>query len=84
MTFDERRTACTKLSVYTDYECTSYQEACDGVIALCAKPDYISDDFQQALDKELLLMLDNYKENTKIEEMTEEVSPRMYKVLIWN
>lgn len=72
-----------KLKKYTELECNSLQEACDGLRCIAEYPDYLSDEFYLALVEELEYHLQRYEEGSEIVER-EETFTRTVSELVWN
>jgi len=72
-TRDKLMTQADELEVYAKLDGTEVGEACLCLCALAGYPDYLNEDFYEALAKEIDLQLTNFKIFTEIveEEKTE-------------
>ena len=62
MTYEERMKVCEELEKYTSECMDEVQEICDNLIRVAGYLDYLSDEFLEQLDKELLDNLEGYKQ----------------------
>jgi len=73
-----------KIEAYLKYDGpTSYTEMLEGLCRLAYHMDYMSDEFQAALVKELKDCLKIYEENTEIVESEQTITHKV-KEVIWN
>jgi hypothetical protein len=68
MTEEEKQDLTEKLTEYCDMEGTEIGELCEALIWATYYPEYMSNEFEQALEKELLAQLKNFEENYTITE----------------
>lgn len=80
--FDELLKLCEELESYTQWECDSQTETCDLLIAMANYPDYVSDEFYDAVGQEIADKLENYKKYSRIIEKEELVKQKV-KYLEW-
>lgn len=73
----------TKLKEYSELEGSELGEICNLLLEVRVYRDYISNEFKEALDKELKAQLKNFKDNCRI--VTKKVqTTQTVKELEWN
>jgi hypothetical protein len=73
-----------ELQEYIELEGTEIGETCGTLSVLCQQSDYLSDEFIEALEKEVMRQLNNFRENTVIEErVIDRFEPCTVKELVW-
>jgi len=80
--YEELLKLSDELQEYTDIERTELGEACLLLTSLISYGDYISEQFSQALEREIEAQLKNFKENSRIVE-SEISGKRKYIDLEW-
>jgi len=68
---DERNDLIEQLEVYVDLEGTEIGEACNALCLVASRMEYLSEEFQAAVDKELVEQLKMFQEQTTIVERQE-------------
>ena len=68
---DERYALVEQLEDYVSLEGTEIGEACGALCLLASRLDYLSEEFQRAVDKELVEQLKMFQEQTTIVERQE-------------
>ncbi len=77
------RKLANELTKYSELEGSEVGEICHLLIQITNFPDYISDDFKEALKKEMKAQLQNFKDNCKI--VTKKVKySEIVKTLEWD
>lgn len=69
--FEKMHAVVEELQKYAEMEDTELGETCQALVQLSHYPDYVSDEFQAALYKEMVEQLENFQENATIVESTE-------------
>ena len=82
MNFDEMTKLAEQLENYAWYDGSELGEACRYLINGVRLISYVSDEFYQALGKEIELQLENFKQNSRIVEK-KEVTTQTHKELEW-
>jgi hypothetical protein len=68
---DERNELIEQLKVYVNLEGTEIGEACNALCIIAGRMEYLSEEFQTAVDKELVEQLKMFQEQTTIIERQE-------------
>jgi hypothetical protein len=82
MEYEELMDRVEELEKYAEVEGTEVGELCQALCVIAGYPSYMSDEFLEAVTKEICSQLDNFKKNTEwvTEERTEKI---LYRDLVW-
>lgn len=80
---EEMRTVAAQLQEYADIEDTEVGEMSSGLVYLSHYVDYLSEEFQEALYKEMVEQLENFQENATIVETTDTFTQHKIVYLEW-
>jgi len=66
MEYEKLMLICDELKEYAELDGTELGEVCDSLIQLTHFGDYISEEFMESLETEIISQLENFKLNTTI------------------
>ena len=79
----ERLSICNELQMYIELMNDEYGEYCYSLCQISTRPECFSENFEKALDEELLKALEYLEEHTKIVENIITPEPYTEKLLSW-